>query len=152
MGPNDPIIGTHAHAPYMGGLDLGAVTSIHHRNSVVVGVQYLNDTMLCEVEQHLVSGSAEEANAHLLEARKKTPKPPPKKTPADLRPKANRLTNPQENKKTTPEENKKTNPEAYTPTNPTPALWDPKGGHKWSKNRHIKPNGFTKGMRAPMIQ
>ena len=80
------------------------------------------------MEQPLFVGSAEEANAHLLEVRKKTSKPPRNKAPADLEPKANPLTNQEENKKTAPEENKKTAPEAYPSTNPTMVLWDPKEG------------------------
>ena len=107
---------------------MGTVTGVHHWKSGVVWVQYPNDTTLYKVERHLLFGCAEEANAHLLEVCKKTPKPPPNKPPADPEPKANPPTNPEENKKTAPEENKETDPEAYPPTNPTPALWDARDG------------------------
>ena len=72
---------------YTGGVEVDTVTGVHHRKSGVVWVQDPNDTTLNEVQRHLLFGSAEEANAHLLEVRKKTPKPPPNKTPADLEPK-----------------------------------------------------------------
>ena len=109
-------------------MEVGTVTRVHRRKSGVVGVQYPNHNTVYKVERHLLFGSADEANAQLLEVGKKTPKPHPNKAPADPRPKANPPTNPEENKKTAPEEKKKTDPEAYTPTNLMTALWDPKEG------------------------
>ena len=82
QGPPDPLVGTPAHVPYGGGVEVGTVTGVHTRKSGVVWVRYPNNPKLYEVERHLIFGTAEAAEAHLQKVRKgKTPttNPPPTK-------------------------------------------------------------------------
>ena len=83
-GPHDPLVGTPAHVPYGGGVEVGTVTGVHTRESGVVCVRYPNNPKLYEVEHHLIFGTAEAAEAHLLKVRKgKTPttkSPPPQQS------------------------------------------------------------------------
>ena len=79
-GTPDPLVGTPAHVPYRGGVEVGAITGVHTRKSGVVWVRYPENPKLYEVERHLIFGTAEAAEAHLQKVRKgKTPKtnPPP---------------------------------------------------------------------------
>ena len=86
-GDPDPLVGTPAHVPYGGGLEVDSVTGVHTRKSGVVWVRYPNKPKLYEVERHLIFGTAEAAEVHLQKVRKgKTPTsnpppppPPPKK-------------------------------------------------------------------------
>ena len=69
-GTNDPLVGTTAHVPYGGAVDVGTVT----RKSRVVWVSYPDNPKVYEVEHHLIFGTAEAAEAHLQKVRKgKTP-------------------------------------------------------------------------------
>ena len=127
-GPNDPIVGTRAHVPYTGGVQVGTVTGVHHGKSGVVWLQYPNDTTLYESGATPLLRLRRGSQRTPPRGAQEDPQTPPNKAPADPEPKANPPTNPEENKKTAPEENKKPGPEAYPSTNPTPALWDPKEG------------------------
>ena len=79
-GPPDHLMGTPAHVPYRGGVEMGTVTGVHTRKSGVVWVRYPMKPKLYEVERHLIFGRDEAAEAHLQKLRKgKTPttNPPP---------------------------------------------------------------------------
>ena len=122
-GGPDPLVGTPAHVPYGGGVEVGTVIGVHNRKSGVVWVRYPIDPKLYEVERHLIFGTAQAAEAHLQKVRKgKTPttNPPPTKP-------ANPPPNPQENSQPNP--NTPTNPpNPPSETQATPALWDPETG------------------------
>ena len=68
--PNDPLVGTTAHVPCGGRVEVGTVTRVHTRKSVVVWVKYLNNPKLYLVQHHLIFGTAEAAEAHLQQVRK----------------------------------------------------------------------------------
>ena len=69
-------MGTTAHVPYRGGLEVGTVTGVHTRKSGFVRVKYLNDPRHNEVERHLIFGTAEAAEVDLQQVRRgKTPPP-----------------------------------------------------------------------------
>ena len=73
-GPPDPLVGTPAHVPYGGGVEVGTVTGVHTRKSGVVWVRYPNNPKLYEVERHFVLCTPEAAEAHLQKVCKgKTP-------------------------------------------------------------------------------
>ena len=78
-------MGTTAHVPYGGGVELATVTGVHTRKSGVVWVRFPNNPMLYEVERHLIFGTAEAAEVHLQKVCKgKTPPtnpPPPQRSP-----------------------------------------------------------------------
>ena len=87
--PPDPLVGTPAHVPYGGGVEVGTVTGVHTRKSGVVWVRYPNNPKLYEVERHLIFSTAEAPEAHLQKVRKgkmptTDPAPPPTK-PANPR-------------------------------------------------------------------
>ena len=84
-GPPEPLVGTPAHVPYGGGVEVGTVTGVHTRKSGVVWVRYPNNPKLYEVERHLIFGTAEAAEAHLQKVRKS-------KTPTTNPPQQSRLT------------------------------------------------------------
>ena len=73
-------MGTPAHIPYGGGVEVGTVTGVHNRKSGVHWVRFANNPKLYEVERNLIFGMAEAADTHLQKVRKgKTPttNPPP---------------------------------------------------------------------------
>ena len=74
-------MGTTAHVPYGGGVEVGTVTGAHTRKSGLVWVKYPNNPKLYD----LIFGTAEAAEAHLQKVRKgKTPTtnlPPPQRSP-----------------------------------------------------------------------
>ena len=116
---------------------MGTVTGVHHRKNGVPGVQYPNDTTLYEVERHLLFGSAEEANTHLLVVHKKTSKPPPDKAPTDPEPKANPPLTPKRTRR----------PPLKKPTlllTPHRHYGTPRRGHKRSKKQTQHPKWVYK--------
>ena len=118
-------MGTPAHVPYGGGVEVGSITGVHNRQSGGLWVRYPNDPKLYEVERHPIFGTTKAAEAHLQRVHKgKTPTtnpPPPQTKPA------NPSTNPQEHPQPNP--NTATNPpNPPTETQATPALWDPETG------------------------
>ena len=77
-------MGTPAHVPYGGGVEVGTVTGVHTRQSGVVWVRYPNNPKVYEVERHLILVMAEAVEAHLQKVSKgKTPTttPPPPNEP-----------------------------------------------------------------------
>ena len=79
-GPPDPLVGTPAHVPYRGVVEVGTITGVHTRKSGVVWVRYPNNPKLYEVERHLIFSTAQAVQAHLQKVRKgRTPttNPPP---------------------------------------------------------------------------
>ena len=63
-----------------GGAEVGTVTGVHTRKSMVVWVRYPNDRNLYEVERHLIFGTAAAAEAHLQKVctgKTPTTNPPP---------------------------------------------------------------------------
>ena len=75
-------MGTPAHVPYGGGVEVGTVTGVHKCKSWVVGVRHPNNHMLYEVEHHLIFGTAEAVETHLQKVRKgKRPITDPPRTP-----------------------------------------------------------------------
>ena len=135
-GPNDPIVGTRGHVPYLGGVLIGTIASVHHRKSGVVWVQYVNDTTLYEVELHLFLCSAEETNAHLLEVREKTPKPPPNKALADPEPKGNPRLTPRRTRRPPLKTTRRTTPTPTSHQTHTGTMQPQGGVTRGLKNRH----------------
>ena len=69
-GPRDPLVGTTAHVPYGGRVEVGTVTGVHiSRAGGVVVVKYPNYPKLYQVERHVIFSTAEAAEAHLQKVR-----------------------------------------------------------------------------------
>ena len=67
-GPEDPIVGTVAHFPYFGWVEMGTVRGVHRNKGGVIRVEYPGNTILYTVAHGLLFPSAEEAKTYRREA------------------------------------------------------------------------------------